>query len=74
MPNKEMKLTSAQHIGRSQLISGVRPTVGSPARGSRPGRGHGAPCGSSGRSGCGAPELRRCLPATADSCAIAAVA
>ena len=25
--NKEMKLTSVERIGRSQLISGVRPTV-----------------------------------------------
>ena len=40
----------------SQLIRSVRPTVGSPARGSRPGRGHGARCDSSGRSGCGAPS------------------
>ena len=39
----------------SQLIRSVRPTVGSSARGSRPGRGHGAPCDSSGRSGCVAP-------------------
>jgi hypothetical protein len=27
-PNKEMKLTSVERIGRSQLISGVRPTSG----------------------------------------------
>jgi hypothetical protein len=27
-PNKEMKLTSAERIGRSQLISGVRQTNG----------------------------------------------
>jgi hypothetical protein len=39
----------------SQLIASVRPTVGSSARRSRPGRGHGAPCDPSGRSGCGAP-------------------
>jgi hypothetical protein len=26
-PNKEMKLTSVEHIGRSQLISSVRQTV-----------------------------------------------
>ena len=26
-PNKEMKLTSVEHIERSQLISSVRPTL-----------------------------------------------
>ena len=30
-PNKEMKLTSAERIGRSQLISGVRRTVNEPS-------------------------------------------
>jgi hypothetical protein len=28
LPNKEMKLTSVERIGRSQLISGVRRTEG----------------------------------------------
>jgi hypothetical protein len=27
LPNKGMKQTSVEHIGRSQLIPGVRPTV-----------------------------------------------
>jgi hypothetical protein len=27
LPNKGMKLTSVEHIGRSQLIPGVRPTA-----------------------------------------------
>jgi hypothetical protein len=37
-PNKGMKLTSAEHIERSQLITGVLPTVAGAARGSSPGR------------------------------------
>jgi hypothetical protein len=32
-PNKEMKLTSVERIGRSQLISGVRRTGRRDARG-----------------------------------------
>ena len=40
--NKGMKLTSAERIGRSQLIPGVVPTTRGAARGSSPGRGHGA--------------------------------
>jgi hypothetical protein len=40
--NKELKLTKPVNFGASQLNSGVLPTMGSAARGSLPGRGHGA--------------------------------
>ncbi len=36
-PNKEMKLTSAEHVGRSQLISSVRRTSSKQNHGGVPG-------------------------------------